>query len=232
MLSLLGIYGKVMARSGTFMVAAIICALVGATAPAHAADKNGQKVSPKFVVMIGDSLTAGYGLPVEESIPSVLQTILRKQGHNVRVINAGVSGDTSTGGRARLDWALHDANEGKPDLVIVELGANDALRGIEPKLTHDNIDAILTTLTSRNIKVLLSGMLAPPNMGKDYAATFNDLFPTLAKKHRVAFDPFFLVGVAAQSKLNQADGMHPNAEGAAQIAERLAPIVAKLLTEK
>ncbi|MDA5192661.1 arylesterase [Govanella unica] len=182
-----------------------------------------------IVVAFGDSLTAGYGLPSTDSIPVRLETLLRKTGHRVTVVNAGVSGDTSSGGRARLDWALASLDKTKPTLVILELGANDALRGIDPRLTADNLDHILKTLKARGIPVLLCGMKAPPNLGRDYGVAFNAIYPALAKKYDLPLYPFFLDGVAAQPRLNQADGMHPNAKGAELIASRLAPIVAPLL---
>jgi acyl-CoA thioesterase-1 len=177
------------------------------------------------IVALGDSLTAGYGLPPEDAFPAQLEARLKRQGTDARVVNAGVSGDTSTGGLARLDWALADA----PDLVIVELGANDALRGISPALTRANLDAILARLVAQGVKVLLTGMRAPPNLGRDYGGEFDVIYPELAAKHRVALYPFFLEGVAAEPGLNQHDGIHPNAEGVAIIVERLAPHVLALI---
>lgn len=188
--------------------------------------------SPRVIIAFGDSLTAGYGLAATDSIPVRLEAELRARGKAVTIVNAGVSGDTSSGGRARLDWVLASIGQAKPALVILELGANDALRGIDPKLTEQNLDAMLTTLKARGIPVLLCGMMAPPNMGKEYGAAFNALYPALAKKHGIALDPFFLAGVAARPDLNQPDGMHPNAKGARLIASRLAPVVAALLTER
>ena len=177
------------------------------------------------IVAFGDSLTAGYGLPPEDAFPARLEAHLKRQRPDARVINAGVSGDTTSGGLARLDWALSD----RPDVVIVELGANDALRGIAPSLTRANLDRILARLVKRGTKVLLTGMRAPPNLGRDYGAEFAAIFPDLAAKHGVALYPFFLEGVAAEPSLNQHDGIHPNAEGVALIVERLAPYLLKLI---
>lgn len=177
------------------------------------------------IVALGDSLTAGYGLPPEEAFTTRLEQRLKANGLNVEIVNAGVSGDTSKGGLARIDWSVPDGT----GLVIVELGANDALRGISPAETAKNLDAIIARLSQRGIAVLLTGMLAPPNMGQDYEAAFNAIYPELEKKHNVPLYPFFLDGVAADPKLNQADGIHPNAAGIAVIVERLSPLVEKLV---
>lgn len=177
------------------------------------------------ILALGDSLTAGYGLPQEDAFTTRLEAALEAAGFDVEVINGGVSGDTTAGGLARLDWALAD----NPDLAIVELGANDGLRGIDPAATEANLDAILTRLDAAGVEVLLTGMLAPPNLGREYGAEFDGLFPRLAEKHGVAFYPFFLAGVAARPDLNQADGIHPNARGVGVIVERLLPYVTTLL---
>ena len=177
------------------------------------------------IVAFGDSLTAGYGLPPEDAFTTRLEQQLKANGLNVEVVNAGVSGDTSKAGLSRIDWSVPDGS----GLVIVELGANDALRGISPAETAKNLDAILARLRQRGIAVLLTGMLAPPNMGEDYEAAFNAIYPKLAKKHDVELYPFFLDGVVADPKLNQADGIHPNAAGTAVIVERLSPVVDKLV---
>jgi acyl-CoA thioesterase-1 len=174
---------------------------------------------------IGTSLTAGYQVPAGKEFTAVLEARLKKDGYNVRVVNAGVSGDTSAGGLARLDWALNEPF----DAAIVELGSNDALRAQKPSETEANLDAILTKLKAKNIKVLLAGMMAPRNLGPDYAKDFDAIYPRLAKKHAVAFYPFFLDGVAGQLKLNQPDGIHPNEAGTAVIVGKIAPYVAKLL---
>lgn len=177
------------------------------------------------VLALGDSLTAGYGLPADAAFPVQLEKALRAQGFDVSVINAGVSGDTSAGGRARLDWALAD----KPNFAIVELGANDGLRGIDPKVTEQNLDAILTRLKAEGVTVLLTGMLAPPNYGPDYAESFRQVYVRLAQRHRVALYPFFLDGIARDPKLNQGDGLHPTREGVAVIVQRILPSVKQVL---
>lgn len=182
------------------------------------------------ILGFGDSLMAGYGLTSDESFPVQLELYLKtKEGLNVRVVNAGVSGDTSSGGLSRLDWALTGLNGVTPDLVILELGANDALRGIPPDLTRKNLDRILEELKARGIPVLLAGMLAPPNMGGAYGAEFNSVYKDLSHKHKVGLYPFFLEGVALDSRLNQADGIHPTGEGVAVIVENIAPYVMRAL---
>lgn len=182
----------------------------------------------KTVLALGDSLTHGYGLDEKDIFPVQLQKALAAAGVETQVINAGVSGDTSAGGLARLDWALGDPAS-PPDLVIVELGANDALRALDPRATEANLDQILTGLKQRGIRALLAGMKAPPNLGADYVASFDAIYPRLAEKHGVPFYPFFLDGVAAQPSLNQADGMHPNGAGVAIIVERITPLVVEAL---
>ncbi len=181
--------------------------------------------TPTRILVLGDSLVSGYGLPAGEDFPSRLEAALTGRGHRVRLINAGVAGDTSSGGLARLDWALAE----KPEIVIVELGANDGLRGIDPRVTRANLDAILSRLKSRGLRVLLTGIYAPPNLGAEYGREFNAVFPEVARRHGVAFYPFFLDGVAARPELNQRDGMHPNALGVAVIVDRIAPHVVRLL---
>lgn len=181
--------------------------------------------SPARIVVLGDSLAAGYGLAAQDAFPARLEAALRLDGLDVRILNAGVSGDTTAGGRARLDWVLAD----RPDAVIVELGANDGLRGIDPAATFANLDAILRRLGDEGIEVLLAGMLAPPNLGRAYGEAFSNIYPRLAAKHGVALYPFFLDGVAARPELNQSDGLHPNARGVAVIVERIAPYVKRLV---
>ncbi len=194
-------------------------------AAAGAGAGAGAEPDAPVVVVLGDSLTAGYGLPPEQAFPARLAARLAGSGVAARVVDAGVSGDTSAGGRARLDWVLGD----KPDLVILELGANDALRGIDPAATRANLDDLVARLVARGIRVLLTGMRAPPNLGRDYGAEFAAIYPELAAKHRVALYPFFLDGVAAEPELNQADGIHPNARGVELIVGRIAPRVIQLL---
>jgi acyl-CoA thioesterase-1 len=177
------------------------------------------------VLAFGDSLTQGFGLPNGAEFPAQLQESLRNQGLNVTVINAGVSGDTSAGGLARLDWSLGDM----PDAALVELGGNDALRGLPPEEMEHNLDTILTRFADAEIPVLLAGMLSPRNMGPDYAAEFDAVFPRLAEKHGVLFYPFFLDGVALDENLMQNDGLHANAEGVAEIVRRIMPLVLELI---
>lgn len=183
---------------------------------------------PLALLCLGDSLTAGYGLERGQGFTDRLQEALRARGRDVRVINGGVSGDTSAGGLARLDWLLDDP-AGTPDAAIVELGANDALRGLDPARTRANLGAILDKLQGRGVRVLLAGMLAPPNLGPDYGRAFNALYPDLARKHGVAFYPFFLEGVAGKPELNQADGIHPNPRGVEVLVSAILPAVDKLL---
>lgn len=180
---------------------------------------------PLKVVVLGDSLSAGYGLPAAAAFPAKLQIALRAKGIAVDVDNAGVSGDTSSGGLGRLDWSVPDGT----DAVIVELGANDALRGTDPDVTRKALSEIIQRLQARHISVLLCGMLAPPNYGADYATRFNAIYPDLAKQFGVPLYPFFLDGVAADAALNQADGMHPTAAGVDRIVERILPVVEAFL---
>ena len=180
---------------------------------------------PLKVVVLGDSLSAGYGLPAAAAFPAKLQIALRAKGIAVDIDNAGVSGDTSSGGLGRLDWSVPDGT----DAVIVELGANDALRGTDPDVTRKALSEIIQRLQARHISVLLCGMLAPPNYGADYATRFNAIYPDLAKKFGVPLYPFFLDGVAADAALNQADGMHPTAAGVDRIVERILPVVEAFL---
>lgn len=204
-----------MRRGAVNVVAAqvlLLFLLLVAAMPAAGAD-------PVRILAFGDSLTAGYGLPEAEGFPAQLEAALAAAGVEAEVINGGVSGDTTAGGLARLDWALAD----DPDVVILELGANDGLRGLRPAETRANLDAILTRLGEEGIAVLLAGMLAPPNLGREFGEAFNAMFPALAEEHSVAFYPFFLDGVAIDPALNQPDGIHPNAAGVAVIVERILP---------
>ena len=180
---------------------------------------------PVRLLVLGDSLTAGWGLPVDAAFPAQLQRALAASGRPVEVLDGGVSGDTSADGLARLDWALAD----HPDAVMVELGANDALRGLDPAGTYANLDAILARLQRARLPTLLAGMLAPPNLGKDYGDRFAAIYPRLAKAHPVVFYPFFLDGAAAVPSLTQHDGMHPNQAGVAVIVRRILPAVTRLL---
>jgi acyl-CoA thioesterase I len=180
---------------------------------------------PVKMVVLGDSLSAGLGLPGPAAFPARLQKALKDKGIEVSMINAGVSGDTSSGGRDRLDWSVPAGTEA----VIVELGANDALRGTDPAVTRAALTDIVSRLKARKIAVMLCGMLAPPNYGQDYAAQFNTIYPDIAKKFDVALYPFFLDGVAADPKLNQADGIHPTAAGVDIIVGNMLPTVQAFL---
>ena len=183
------------------------------------------ETKPIKMVVLGDSLSAGLGLSASSAFPARLQKSLAANGIVVEMINAGVSGDTSSGGRDRLDWSVPEGTEA----VIVELGANDALRGTDPKVTRAALTDILTRLKSRKIAVLLCGMLAPPNYGSDYSARFNAIYPDLAKSFGVPLYPFFLEGVAADARLNQADGLHPTADGVDVIVKNILPTVEAFL---
>jgi acyl-CoA thioesterase-1 len=180
---------------------------------------------PVKMVVLGDSLSAGLGLSGSAAFPVRLQKALDSKGIAVDMINAGVSGDTSSGGRDRLDWSVPEGTEA----VILELGANDALRGIDPSVTRAALTDILTRLKARGIAVLLCGMVAPPNYGSDYSARFNTIYPELAKSFGVPLYPFFLEGVAADARLNQADGLHPTAEGVDVIVKNMLPTVQAFL---
>ena len=195
------------------------------TAAARAQAPAGTPAKPIKMVVLGDSLSAGLGLPGPAAFPARLQKSLESKGIKVEMVNAGVSGDTTSGGRDRLDWSIPEGTE----LVIVELGANDALRGTDPAVTRAALSDILTRLKARKIAVLLCGMVAPPNYGSDYANRFNAIYPDLAKAFDVPLYPFFLDGVAAEKKLNQADGIHPTAEGVDLIVKNILPTVEALL---
>jgi len=177
------------------------------------------------ILDIGDSLTAGYGLPPEQAFPARLEAWLRQKGIEARVINAGVSGDTTASGLALLDWTLVD----KPDLVILALGGNDALRGIDPAAVRTNLDKIIQKIEASGAKVLLLGMIAPPNWGEEYKRAFDRIFPELAQSHNVPLYSFFLEGVAMKPELNQPDGIHPNEAGVSVLVDRIGPFVARLV---
>lgn len=218
-MSLLTLYVSSLRRAFALVATTLIYTFVTLN-PVHAAEKT--------ILALGDSLTAGFGLNGSDSFPSRLQMALRAAGHKVRVINGGVSGDTTAGGLARLDWLMQD----RPDLVIVELGGNDALRGLPPAGTRRNLDGIIKRIKEKGTKVVLAGMLAPPNMGKTYAAEFNPIFPDLARSHNVPLYAFFLDGVIQEPALMLPDGLHPNAKGVAVIVERILPIVSQALGEE
>lgn len=208
-----------LAHIRVLIMALMTAAAVFAPVPAAASDK------PIKMVVLGDSLSAGLGLTATAAFPARLQKALNDKGIKVDMTNAGVSGDTSSGGRDRLDWSVPDGTEA----VIVELGANDALRGIDPAVTRAALTEILTRLKARKIAVFLCGMLAPPNYGSEYADRFNAIYPELSKSFGVPLYPFFLEGVAADAKLNQADGIHPTAEGIDVIVKNMLPMVEAFL---
>lgn len=199
--------------------------IAGLAVFAPAAPRTASADAPLKIVAFGDSLTAGYGLPAQDAFPAKLERALKARGVNVEIGNAGVSGDTSSGGLSRLDWSIPDGTDG----VILELGANDMLRGIDPAVTAKSLDAILAKLKERNIIVLLCGMRAAPNMGAAYADAFDSLFGQLAKKYDAVFYPFFLEGVAAQAKFAQRDGVHPNAAGVDAIVTGILPKAEELV---
>jgi acyl-CoA thioesterase-1 len=203
-------------RLAVLLVAASLAALPG-QAPAAAA--------PQTILAFGDSLFAGFGVTPENAFPAQLEHALTKDGHAVRVINGSVSGDTTADGLARLDWSLAD----RPDLVLLELGANDALRGLDPDLARANLDQILSRLTQAGIPVLICGMKAPRNLGAAYDAKFDQLYPDLAQKYQVPLYPFVLDGVALDPSLSQADGLHPNPQGVAMMVARILPFVERAL---
>jgi acyl-CoA thioesterase-1 len=200
-------------------------ALMASGTAASAQAPAAKEAKPVKMVVLGDSLSAGLGLSASAAFPAQLQKALKTNGIEVDIINAGVSGDTSSGGRDRLDWSVPEGTEA----VIVELGANDALRGTDPAVTRAALSDILTRLKARGIAVLLCGMLAPPNYGADYAARFNTIYPDLSKSFGVPLYPFFLDGVVTDAKLNQADGMHPTAEGVDVIVKNILPTVEAFL---
>jgi acyl-CoA thioesterase-1 len=208
-------------RAAVREAAAVLVCLLFTFAPAAPA------APPKRLLVLGDSLAAGFGLPHEQAFQAQLAAALAAHGMPVTLLDGAVSGDTTAGGLARLDWALGDG----ADAAIVELGGNDGLRGLDPKDTAANLAAILDDLAKRHIPVLLTGMYAPPNLGPQYGAEFRAVYAALGHRPGVIFDPFFLQGVAADRALNQPDGIHPNAEGVRRIVARLLPDVEKLLKE-
>jgi acyl-CoA thioesterase I len=203
----------------------LVLAMLLAAGTAFAQVPSAVEKHPIKMVVLGDSLSAGLGLPASAAFPARLQKSLKLKGIDIDMINAGVSGDTSSGGRDRLDWSVPEGTQA----VILELGANDALRGIDPKLTRMALTDILTRLKARGIAVMLCGMVAPPNYGADYSARFNAIYPGLAKSFAVPLYPFFLEGVAADARLNQADGLHPTAEGVDVIVKNILPSVEAFL---
>lgn len=207
-----------------FVLLAVLAFVVLALGASGASD-------PVRLLVLGDSLAAGYGLPREDGFAAQLERSLRAEGLDVMVINAGVSGDTTAGGLARLDWVLETAGADGPDAVIVELGANDGLRGFDPDVTYGNLDRIVSRLRERGLPILIAGMRAPPNLGREYVEAFDGIFPRLAARHDAPLYPFFLDGVAANPDLNQDDGIHPNRDGVAEIVRRITPAVKTLVNQ-
>jgi acyl-CoA thioesterase-1 len=203
----------------------MIVLVLGLSGAAATLAEAAAPAKPVKMVVLGDSLSAGYGLPADAAFPVRLEKALKNNGISADIGNAGVSGDTSSGGRDRLDWSVPEGTEA----VILELGANDALRGTDPAVTRAALSDILTRLKARGVAVLLCGMLAPPNYGSDYATRFNAIYSELAKSFGVPLYPFFLEGVAADTRLNQADGMHPTAEGVDLIVKNILPTVKAFL---
>jgi acyl-CoA thioesterase-1 len=219
----LGRYGRACALVQS-LAAVFLLTLTLALAPATMADAQTQ-AKPLKIVALGDSLSAGYNLPGSAAFPAVLEQALRQKGIAVEIVNAGVSGDTAQGGLERLDWSVPDGTDG----VILELGANDALRGVDPALTQKALDTIISRLKARNIAVLLAGMYAPRNLGPDYAKRFDGLYPQLAEKHGLMLYAFFLDGIAGDRGLNQPDLLHPTAEGVRAIVRNILPTVERFL---
>jgi acyl-CoA thioesterase-1 len=204
-------------RAGRLVNCGLLAGMLAAAVPAAAA--------PIPILALGDSITAGFGLPPGEALPVKLEERLKADGYDVTIANGGVSGDTTAGGLARLDWAMGD----HPRYVLIELGANDALRGLDPAEAQANLDKILARLAAEHVKALLIGMLAPGNWGHAYEQQFDAIYPSLAAKYHVPLYPFILDGVALDPKLNQGDGLHPNQAGVALIVGKLAPMVETLL---
>lgn len=211
--------GAARLRLMTKLLALFACLLAAVSSAADAADR------PLRIIAFGDSLTAGYGLPASASFPAQLQKALETTGRKIVIENAGVSGDTTQAGLDRLDWSIGDGIDG----VIVELGANDALRGLDPAQTRSALDQIIVRLKARKIPVMLAGMRAPPNMGADFQQRFDSIFPDLAREHGLILYPFFLDGVAGRRELNQNDGIHPTADGIKLIVERILPSVERFI---
>ena len=214
--------GLIWTRLLVFATAAIVT-FYAANAPAHA--EAVQEKQEIVILSFGDSLMAGYQIPIDKAFPAQLEEALREKGYSVRVVNSGVSGDTAAEGLARLDWSLNE----KVDGAIVEFGANDALRGIEPKITEPSLDEILKTLKDKRIELLVAGMEAPRNWGKDYDDAFRAMYPRLAAKYGALLYPFFLKDVATVRSLSLADGLHPTPEGVAVVVRNILPEVEKLI---
>ncbi len=220
-------YGRFAAAVNSLLVTILLCLSVSAHAQSTPAQSAPAQTTPIKLAVLGDSLVAGYGVKPEQAIPARLEAALKAEGRNIAVINHGVSGDTTAGGLDRIDWMLAD----KPDIVMVELGANDALRGLDPAAAERNLDAIIAKLKAAGVTVWLAGMLAPRNFGPEYTRQFDGLYKRLADKYNVPLYPFILDGVAQDAALNQPDGIHPNPKGVDIIVERLLPFVTKNLDD-
>ncbi|MDP2330586.1 MAG: arylesterase [Reyranella sp.] len=216
-----GFAAAVNSRIAALLAPILYLVLCLAAATGHA------QSGPVKIAVLGDSLAAGYGVKPDQAFPARLQAALHQRARNVTILNHGVSGDTTAGGVERIDWMLAD----KPDIVLVELGGNDALRGSDPSSAERNLDTIITKLKDAGVTVWLAGMLAPRNFGPEYAAQFDGLYMRLADKHGVPLYPFFLDGVAQDLALNQADGIHPNPKGVDIMVERILPFVTKNLDD-
>jgi acyl-CoA thioesterase-1 len=210
-------------RQANMVLRVLLCnwLLLAAATMAYAATPG----QPLRIVVFGDSLVAGFQLKASDAFPAQLERALKARGHAVEVINAGVSGDTTAAGLARLRWSIPE----KADAVILELGANDALRGLDPGKAKSNLDQMITALKGTGAEVLLAGMLAPPNMGPAYAQTFNAIYRDLATKHGLILYPFFLEGIALDQRFNLNDGLHPNSKGVAEITQKILPTVEQLI---
>ena len=208
-----------------FIAKTVMIALIAAASLQPAFAQPAFAASPPVLMVLGDSLVAGHGLPQGEAFPDVLGRMLIADGIDVTMVNSGVSGDTTAGGLARLNWSLAS----KPEAAIIVLGGNDLLRGLEPSASYENLEAIIEQLKARNVEVLLAGMQAPRNLGADYANEFDAIYQKLAQAHDILFYPFFLDGVALQPEMNLSDGMHPNQRGITHIAEKILPQAKALL---
>ncbi len=213
-------YGRFAALVNSLLLV-LLLGLLSGSGPANA------QSTPVKIAVLGDSLAAGYGIKPDQAFPVRLEAALKAQGRNVTILNQGVSGDTTAGGLDRIDWMLAD----KPDIVLVELGGNDALRGIDPATTEKNLAAIVEKLQAAHVTVWLAGMMAPRNLGSDYVTAFDGLYKRIADKYKVPLYPFILDGVAQDPALNQTDGLHPNPKGAQIVADRLLPFVTKNLDD-
>jgi acyl-CoA thioesterase-1 len=214
---------RVVLRNCLWMATALLLMMAGTTLPGGAQPQG--KAGPVRIVVLGDSLVAGFQIKASDAFPAQLERALKARGHTVEVANAGVSGDTTAAGLERVGWAVPKGT----DAVILELGANDALRGLDPVRAKANLDKIVTQVKAAGAEVLLAGMRAPRNWGEDYASAFDAIYPGLAGKHATLLYPFFLEGVVLDAKLNLGDGLHPNAKGVAEIVRRILPTVEELI---